>query len=175
MSLMPGLLLEVVRPSPGLHLVDLKISGDGSQVFYLSKSSVTAWSIKSGEEMGQIEFMGSHARRPLIVVGSRVWVYLGSPEDEGYFKILDSISQLSKTLPSKLHPKDTISWDIGLCRVQDVTNGKTLFWLNKGLGKPVDVQWNGNHLVICFTHEKVWIQLCTLVINSHVVSPMSVA
>ena len=53
--------------------LDLRISGDGSKVFLLNDQSIQAWSLSTGEAVGQAKFT-ERQPRGLIVNGSRVWL-----------------------------------------------------------------------------------------------------
>jgi hypothetical protein len=59
--------------------------------------------------------------------------------------------------PSKLHPNGTLLWDLAQSKVQDVVTGRVVFQLPKSFGKPIDVQWNDQNLVICFGPTEVLI------------------
>ena len=48
-------------------------------------------------------------------------------------------------------------WDWDQSKVQDVVTGRVVFQLPKTFGEPIDVQWNDQHLVICFGPTKVLI------------------
>ena len=144
------------------YLTDLKISGDGSRVFCLSRMStskdldrrsVQAWSIHTAEAVGQVMVKGSINTESLTVDGSRVWVHDLGLEYQGWdFGTPESSPiQLPNTPPSRLHPNGIMLWDIGLCRIKDIRTGKVVFQLPKRYGDPGDVQWNGQYLIICFS------------------------
>ena len=58
--------------------LDLRISGDGSKVFLLDYQSIQAWSISTGEPIGEVKLKGQQPQG-LIVNGSRVWLSYPEP------------------------------------------------------------------------------------------------
>jgi hypothetical protein len=51
--------------------------------------------------------------------------------------------------PDTLHLNDTKLWDNRLCRIQDTVTGKVVFQLPERFQSHiVEVQWNGQYLVI---------------------------
>ena len=144
---------------PVFDVEDLKISGDGSRIFCLGETSIQAWSVHTGEIVGEAEVISSLDCGSLTVDGSRVWAYYLDSESQGWdFGILGSLPvQLPNVPPYRLHPNDTVLWDTGLSRVKDNITGKVLFQLSGRHKEPVDVQWNGLFLVLCYTPEDILI------------------
>jgi len=134
-------------------LRELKISGDGSKVFYLDVRSIQALSVQTGEIIGKVDvnepFYGF-----LTVDGSRVWV-----DNQGWdFGTLGSLpAQLPNIPPYKLHPNGVVLWDTSLCRIRNTITGNVVFQLSTKYGKPIDVQWNGQYLVAYFLPLEVLI------------------
>ena len=148
------LLFEVIGPH--FQVLNPKISGDGSKVFCLDGDFIRAWSIWTGQEITKVTLKNPLFVRFLTVEGSRVWTYNYQSEWEGWdFKFPDSPIQLSKQHPCILHPDNTILWDIGQSRIQDIASRKVLFQLSVGLGMPVNVGWYGRHFVACFESGEV--------------------
>ena len=93
-----GELLRIINIPRG-RIEDLRISGDGSKVFYLHNDSIQAWSIQTGEV---VEVMhGSYWLLDLLVIdGLKVWVHLDIGWD---FGILGSspveLSVMSQNVP----------------------------------------------------------------------------
>ena len=137
---------------------DLRISGDGLRVFCLNLDYIQAWSIQSGEFMGQVNVKGTPDKRTLTVDGSRVWICCSNSKYEGWdFGMPGSLPvQLPKMPPHKLHSNGTILWDISISGIKD-TAGKVVFQLPRGFARHGDVQWNGQHLVMCFLPKEVLI------------------
>ena len=138
---------------------DLRISGDGSKVFLYGSKGVGTLSTWTGEYMDRAEYwydIKESFTTSIIVEGLRDWVYLEFAHDNyHYYEIQGSSSQLSEVPAKKPHPDGTITWDLCLYRVQDIVTGRVLFQLNVGLGKPADVQWKDQYLVICFISGEV--------------------
>ena len=136
----------IVVDKPGSHLT---MSGDGSRLFCYIGESIEAWSIQTGEVMSEVRCDG--ISYPHTLDGCRIWANSRSGPQGWDFNTPGSPPiQLSNVAPSKLHPCGVILWDTTLFRVQDVVTGKVFFQLAKGFRKPIDVQWNGQHLVACF-------------------------
>ena len=57
------------------HVKDLRISGDGSKVFVLGEKSIQAWSIQTGEVVGQVRLEVEPLYDSLIGDGSGVWFF----------------------------------------------------------------------------------------------------
>ena len=138
---------------------DLKISGDGSRVFSLNIFYIVAWSVQTGEAVGRVELEYSMYRRSLTVDSSSIWVYCPKSGYQGWdFGIPGSLPvQLPDVPPHRLHPSGTMLWDISLSRLKDRTTGKVVFRLSKGFAAPIDVQWNGQYLVVCYPPKEVLI------------------
>ena len=151
--------LEVTKYPYGIH--DIKISGDGSAVFYLYNQLVESRSIWTGENIGMVTTMESDSMRYLMVEGSRVWAHCSQSDWEGWdFNVPGLPSRLPTTSPDKLHPNGTILWNISESKIQDRSSGRVLFQLGVGHGLFADVGWNGHHLVVCFRSGKVLVLDC---------------
>ena len=141
-------------------LEDLKISEDGSKVFYLDGQTIQASSLQTGEVVGKVEVKGhTWYLGYLTVDGPRTWVHYPELGYQGWdFGVPDSLPvQLSDISPCRLHPNGAIVFDISLSRVRDKTTGKVVFQLSRGFGIPVDVQWSGNSLVVCYPPKEMLI------------------
>ena len=138
-------LLQTADTPNGLYCT--KISGDGSKVFCLFGGSILAWSILTGEIVGEVKDETFANRSSLTVDGSRIWVYSSQSEPLGWdFGVTGSPPvKLSKT--HILHPSDTKLWDVGQSRVKDTATGKVLFQLAGRFANPSDLQWDGQYLV----------------------------
>jgi len=139
------LLQTADTPKPGVF--SIKISGDGSKVFCLFGGSILAWSILTGEVVGEVRYETFADGSSLTVDGSRVWVYSSRSEPLGWdFRTTGSSPiQLSKIhLP---HPNNTKMWDVGQSRVKDTATGKVVFQLAGRFANPSDSQWDGRYLV----------------------------
>ena len=150
------LLLAIDGPS---HLNDLKMSEDGSRVFCLCGWFIEAWSIQTGENVGRV-FTGPVVTEPLSVDNSKVWA-----QNNSHIYVIgwdfgtpgSSPVPLPKTHSYRLHPNGIMLWDSVLHRVEDTSTGKVVFQLPKRYGSPLDVRWNGQYLVACFSPTEVLI------------------
>jgi len=130
---------------PDVHRI--KISGDGSKVFCLFGESISAWSILTGEVVGEVEHVPFLLKSFLTVDDSRVWAYSSQSELLGWdFGITGSSPvQLSQT--NLLHPSNTKLWEVSQSRVKDALTGKVIFQLAGRFATPFDLQWDGQYLV----------------------------
>ena len=139
-------------------LQDIKIAEDGSRVFSIGHWTIQAQSIQTGKIVGQagIKCLKFNVAS-LTVNGSRVWIHYHAAETQVWdFGTPDSPpAQLSNIPLHIFHPTDTILWDTGPSCVREKATGKVVFWLSKGYGKPVDVQWNDQYVVASHISGKV--------------------
>ena len=141
---------------PGRDVEDVKISGDGSKVFCLHWRSIQAWSIWTGEGVGEVKLELSQPRRSLTVDGSRVWVHSPVLELQGWdFETPNPSPELSD-MPSP-HLNDTKLWDVILPRIKDRVSGKVVFQLGGRFEEPVVSQWDGGYLVAGYLSGEVLI------------------
>jgi len=125
------------------NIEDLRISGDGSRVFYLDLSFIWALSIQTGEVVGKVDVEHSDFFGSLIVVDSRVWVHYPRSEYQGWdFGTLGSSPVQLSDVPT-FHLSDTMVWDISLSGIKDTVTRKVVFQLSGRFAKPVDVQCHG--------------------------------
>ena len=150
------LLFVVNKPN---KLKDLKISGDGSRVFCLGEGFLQALSVQTGKIVGKVNVKVSSHHGFLSVDGSRVWVHYHGLEDQGWDFGTPGSSpvQLPNIPAGRHHPNGIMLWDTGLSGIREKATGKVVFQLPKRYGEPVDLQWNGQHLVVCFTPREVLI------------------
>jgi len=154
--------LQTVYP-PLYTLQDLRISGDGSKVFYLNGKSIQAWSIYTGELVGEVELELEQilSLNPLQMDGSRIWIQLKDSSTQGWdFGILGShpiqLSNIS-TRPS-LDFIGGVSWKTsGPCWIKDRVTGKEVFQLSGRYAKLNGVQWDGRYLVVGYQSGEVLI------------------
>ena len=142
---------------PDDDVEDVKISGDESKVFCLHYKSIQAWSIWTGEHVGEVKLKLSGHRRSLTVDGSRVWVHSPVLELQGWdFETPNpSPAQLSD-MPSP-HLNDTKLWDVKLSGIKDRASGKVVFQLGGRFVRPVVSQWDGGYLVAGYQSGEVLI------------------
>ena len=143
------------------NTIDLRISGDGSKIFHIHSEFIQAWDIWTGVNMCTVWGKGHYGIELLAVDGSRVWIeYSFQIEIErrttGWdFGTLDSPPvELSTDPPARLCLDNTKFWDTSSCRISDTATGKVFFQLPAQLGRPVDVKWNGQYLVVSFMSKE---------------------
>ena len=138
------LLLEVDEVYSNVE--DLRISGDGLKIFHLWSPSIWAWSIQTGEAMGEVEITYSMKSGSLIIDGSKVWAHRPQLVYEGWDFGISGLT------PTKLSGMPTLSngsmlWDPRQCRIQDAVTGRVIFQLSGRFANPADVQCDGSYLV----------------------------
>ena len=141
---------------PERHVYVIRISGDGSKVFCLSRETIQAWSIQTGEAMGRVEVGPSPVLRPLTVDGSKVWIHSPQSEPLGWdFGI--SGSPPIQLFNTSLLPNNTRQWDVVQSRVKGTVTGKVFFQLAGRFTELVDSQWDGQYLVAGYRSGEVLI------------------
>ena len=150
----------VYTPLPGLQ--GLRISGDGSKVFCLTRKSIQAWSICMGKLVGEVklELEQNLYLDPLQMDGSKIWIQLEDSSTQGWdFGIPDSppiqLSDVFITRPL-LDLIGGASWRTkSLCWIKDTVTGKEVFQLSGKYAEPVKVQWDGQYLVAGYESGEV--------------------
>ena len=129
---------------------DIKLSGDGSNVFCLHIRHIEIWSTWTGEVMGKVEVDVPEMQSSLIVNGSRVWVHSPYfPACNGWdFGIQGSPPVQLPNTPS-LRLSDTKLWDVGLSRVNDTVTGMVVLQLGgTSFARVIDVQLDGWYFLV---------------------------
>ena len=146
-------LLQVNAPKDAI--VDLRISGDGSKLFYIHHEFIQVWDIWTGETLGKVEYEELSGVELLAMNDSRVWVKFdnGMPSipSKGWDLGPSGLSPIGgPTKPPQLHLRGTKLWDTDLCRILDIVTTTVVFQLPAQFGTPVDIKWNGQYLVVSF-------------------------
>ena len=142
---------------PGILARGLRISGDGSKIFILTDNFIQAWSMWTGEVVGQVELKGKHRPLldPLSIGGSRIWVWFMDLSTQGWdFGILGSSPILLSSTLERPH-LDFIRWPNA--RVKDRVTGRDIFKLSGRYAEPTQVQWDGQYLVAGYKTGEVLI------------------
>ena len=136
-----GELLRTVD-APGWNVKGVRVSGDGSKVFCLDSSVIRAWSVSTGEAVGEVWFGGPIPENYLTVDDSRVWVRSHGSNPRGWdFGIPGSPPvPLSSVPPSRPHLEQNP-------RIKDMVTGKRVLQLSGRFANPVDAWWDGRYLV----------------------------
>lgn len=155
-------LLQMVKKSFNHPLSDFRISGDKSKVFYVDEESIQAWSIQTGEVVGEVKLEQKPHYHSLIVDGSKVWVHFKDSPNQGWdFGSSDSPpTLLPNTSPDRPHLDfidSTKEWNTHPSRIEDTVSGKEVFQLPERYAKPLVSQWDGQYLVAGYESGEVMI------------------
>ena len=140
--------------APEDTIVDLRISGDGSKLFYIHHEFIKVWDLWTGVTVGEVGYEGLDEVGLLAMDGSRVWIKFYEHSLSAPFKGWDlepsGFSPIEESPPQELHLSSTKLWDTNLCRILDTVTGNVVFQLSAQFGTPVDIKQNGQYLVTSF-------------------------
>ena len=118
----------------------LRISGDRSKKYLLDGKFIRAWSVQTGEVIGEVGLEGEPLCDSLVVGNSRVWVSYEDTQTQGWdFGLPGSTPvPLSNTPLNRPHLCfiGTEQQDINPSRIEDVATGKEVFQLYGRHTKP---------------------------------------
>jgi len=142
----------------------LRISGDGSRVFYVDNYNLQAWSMQTGELAGK-ESLGSeypHYLDPLWIDGSKVFVHCeGSSTLSWDFGIPGStpieISPQSSDRPHLDFIGHTSLSATTLIGIKERVTGKVVFQFYSTYGRPSAIQWDDQYLIAGYESGEVLI------------------
>ena len=156
-----GELLQVVEADlTGIR--DLRISGDGSKVFLLAGEFIKAWSLRTGEAVGEVKLEDKSYQGLFRAGGSRICLcFPNSSIQEWDFGILGSPPVL---LPSTSPERSCLRfiggagwWYKGPSQIKDTVTGKVVFQLFGRHANPCEVQWDGRYLIAGYKSGEVLI------------------
>ena len=134
-------LLQTLNAQAHCHLIDLRISGDRSKVFLLDEKFIQAWSIQTGQLVGEVRLEGRPADDPIIVDGSKVWVYFKNSQAQGWdFGFPGSTPVPFSNTPLNKPHLDFVGikrQNTSQSRIEDKTTGIKVFQLSGRYAKPV--------------------------------------
>ena len=141
-------LLQPVKIPKQHRLISFRISGDGSMVLFMDITGICARSIWTGEVVGEVRFESRLGKNPLIVDGSRVWVYFEDSQAQGWdFGTTGStpipLSHMSLCTPHL----DLVDEDTGPSKIKDTVTRKEVYRLSGRYTHPHVIQWDGQYLV----------------------------
>ena len=143
----------------------LRISGDGSQVFCILGDSLQAWSIQTGEAVGEVEVGDNLLQKCLRVDGSRVWVSFKDKPTQGWDFGVTGSSPVILSSSERPHPHPIYNilemTGLGPTWIEDTVTGKVVFWLSGRYAEPHDAQCDGQYLVAGYGNGDV------LILNIH--------
>jgi WD40 repeat protein len=131
---------------------DLRISGDGSKVFLLSKKSIQAWSLDTGEAVGEVVLENKPYLGLIRMGGSKICVRFPKSLTQGWDFGISASSPVPLPNTSLERPHlDFIGgacwWYKGPSWIKDTVTGKEVFQLSGRYARPYEVQWDGQYLV----------------------------
>jgi len=147
------------------RMEDLRISGDGSKVFYLQNDSIQAWSIQTGEVV-EVGYESDWLLDLLVIDGPEVWIH---PDIGWDFGILGS-SPVKLSHESRNGPHLDFVGGIRMKRsylpgIEDIVTRKVVFQLPQRLARCSDAQWDGQYLVVGYDSGEVLILECNYVLH----------
>jgi hypothetical protein len=148
--------------APGGFTRPVRISGDGSKVFCLDQRSIQAWSISTGETVGQVALEYLLWEYSLTVDGSSVWVQSDPSDPCGWdFSIPGSspvrLSDVPLSRPHLSSTPATPQKNPGQTKIRDIITGKEVLQLPGIFAKPVDAWWDGRYLAAGYRSGEVLI------------------
>jgi len=154
---------EPRKPREPPEFYGLRISEDGSKVFFLTDTSIKAWSMWTGELVGKVAFKNAVSHLdPLHADGSQIWVHFQDSSTKGWdFGILGSSPiPLSGTFPNRPHLNFIFlhDWEgTGQLRIEDAVTGTNVFQLVGRYARPYVACWDGQYLVAGYRSGEVLI------------------
>ena len=158
-----GELIQTIDAPPYQGIYGLRISGDGSKVFCLTREVIQAWSIHTGELVGEVEFKSES--NPCLgpqTDGSKIWIQLNDSLTQGWDfgisgspPVLLSNESVGRPLLEFICSKH---WGTGdLSCIRDTTTGKEVFRFSREWAKPEKVQWDGQYMAAGYNNQEVLI------------------
>jgi WD40 repeat protein len=144
-------LLQVVK-TDSFGTRDLRISGDGSKVFLLIGKFIRAWSVLTGEAMGEVELEDESYLDLFRIGGSKICLRLPNSMVRGWDFGISGSSPIPLPNASSERPRlDFIGgaswWYEGRSWIKDTVTGREVFQLSGRYARPHEVQWDGQYLV----------------------------
>ena len=149
----------------GYRAWDFRVSVKGSKVFLLDHDHIRAWSIDTGEVVGEVKLEDEPLPNSLVVCGSRVWARFKDSPIQGWdFEskasrplLLSSLFPCPLPRPHLAFIDRTAVWNTDPSRIEDTDSGGEVFRLSGRYGKPTVARWDGSHLVAGYTSGEMLI------------------
>ena len=141
----------------------LRISGDGLKVFLLDGKSIRAWSIQSGEAVGEVQLERKPRIGSLVLDGSKALVRFGRSRIQGWdFGIPGSAPTPLSNVPPPGRSYLSLSSStgeeiIGMPRIKNTLTGMEVFRLPQRYSKPIGIQLDECHLVAGYDSGEILI------------------
>ena len=139
--------LQTVNATFHLQDTSLRVSGDGSRVFLLDNKSIRAWSILTGEVVGEVKLRAKLSDPPLTVDGSRVWVHFMDSQTQGWDFGTSGLTPIPVSNISIDRPRLDFTNDADSPKIKDRVTGKDIFQLPGEYAEFTTMQWDGQYLV----------------------------
>ena len=131
------------------ELRGLRISGDGTKIFYLNEALIHVWSVDTGGYVGgmKLDLGGRWYLDPLQMDGSRIWVRLENLSTQGWKFGNSSYSIIPST---RRPPLDfVVCWGI-VTPPWIAIGGREVFQLSERHAKPGQIRWDGQYLIASY-------------------------
>ena len=139
-------------------IVAPKISGDGSKVFLLVDQSIRAWSIWTGEVIGEVGLEGGPPCTYPFVDGSKIWVCFEGSEIQGWDVGILGLAPISlpSVAPDSAHSELSIKQGTSnQYRIKDKVTGNEIFQISGRYADLTHVIWGGQYLVAGYKSGEV--------------------
>jgi len=158
-----GKLLQTLD-APSVNGGELRISGDGSKVFYMEHTYIHAWHIWTGEVMGKVSLPCAFPKDAFFIIeGLRVWVNFHHTEGWDFGASSSSSIMHYRKPPNRPH----LDFVGGIRKersylpgIEDTITRKEVFQLPSRYKRPNDAQWDGQYLVAGYETGEVIILDC---------------
>ena len=152
---------------PKDSVMDLRILGDGSKVICLYEGFIRAWSIWTGDLVGETETWLQYHPPDLLTIGLNARVYhilINHPIVGWDFGILDSppvgLSDVSQDWPHLYFIGGVRKYKSFIPGIEDTATKKVVFELPGRLARCSDAQWDGQYLVAGYDSGEMLILKC---------------
>jgi WD40 repeat protein len=152
-----GQLLQEVEAACFNRIECIQISRNGSRFFVMNQLDIAAWSMWTGELVGQVQHHKIMSNDIILTVdGSKAWVRdkgwdfgisgsppipLSGPPDRPHLDIIGGVRRCKTELPG----------------IEDTVTGKEVFQLPARFVTPSHLQWDGQYLVAGYENGEVLI------------------
>ena len=159
-------IVDMVEDEVEDEVDELRLSGDGSKVFYVSNMDIKARDIWTGKVVYKEYLGGPLAIRPYMAIdGSRVWMNVDGREIRGWNIGISNPDSIGPCDPFPNRPHlDFIGgireYRMSLPPIENTITGKEFLRLPRSLDNPTDAQWDGQYLVAGYDTGDVLILKC---------------
>ena len=153
---------QEVEIGPDFLFESLRISGDGSKVFFLGEGCVQAFSTQTGEVVGEVRYGDQLSNNSLIVDGSRVWVQTRGLQGWDFGTPGSTPIPLSDMPPYPTRPHldfvhGTKGRNTSPSMIKHTFTGEEVYRLPERYGRFTKVKWDGRYLITGYRSGEVLI------------------